>query len=111
MKNIKYFMYKNTREFEKFLNAYGYRLKDVIGFSFAGQKQYHYNVLKLYNIRFNDGEYEYFKVAFFKNIFECDKARLCVSGDKLSDWYKNANVRHYKVKDIWGLKDKYVIEC
>ena len=40
MKSIKYFQYKDMYEYRKFLDAYGYRAWDVIGFSFVDKKQY-----------------------------------------------------------------------
>ena len=110
MKSIKYFEYKNMLEFEKFLNAYCYKIENVKGFKFGWKEQYHNNILKTYEIYFNDGEYEYFKVAYFKSWNECNQCRLGFKGDKLLSWYEDANVRHYKVKDVWGTNDKYVIE-
>ena len=111
MKNIKYFKYKDTYEFKHFLSAYGYSIDDVKGFSVVGKKQYNGNVLKLYFIHFNDGEKEYFKEVNFKSFNEYRQARLGFSCIKLSGWYSSANIRKYKVKDAWGIKDKYVIEC
>ena len=110
MRNIKYFQYKNMREFERFLNKCKCGMWKVTGFKFSREEHYNGNILKVYSIYFKDGSYKYFKVAFFKSIFECDKARLGVINNKLLMWYDDANVRKYKVKDIWGLKDKYVIE-
>ena len=110
MKNIKYFKYKDTYEFKKFLDAYDYRLWDVVGFSYAGKEQYHGNILKEYCIHFKDGEYEYFKIVYFKSFNERNQSRLGFKGDKLLSWYEDANVRKYKVKDVWGMKDDYVIE-
>ena len=110
MKNIKFFIYKNTYEFKKFLDAYDYRLWDVVGFSYAGKEQYHGNILKEYCIHFKDGEYEYFKIVYFKSFNELNQSRLGFNGDKLLSWYEDANVRKYKVKDVWGTNDKYVIE-
>ena len=110
MKNIKYFQYKNTYEFKKFLDAYEYRLWDVVGFSYAGKEQYRGNILKEYCIHFKDGEYEYFKIVYFKSFNERNQSRLGFNGDKLLSWYEDANVRKYKVKDVWGMKDEYVIE-
>ena len=109
MKNIKQFKYKNTLDFEKFLDEYGYKLKDVKGFSFAGKKQYNGNILKEYFIHFKDGEREYFREVSFKSLNDLHQARLGFKGDKLLDWYQDANVVWYKVKDIWGMDDKYVI--
>ena len=111
MKNIKYFKYKNTYEFGRFLKAYDYILDDVEGFSVVGTKWYHGNVLKVYFIHFNDGEKEYFKEVSFKSWNERNQSRLGFKGDKLLSWYEDANVRKYKVKDVWGMKDEYVIEC
>ena len=110
MKNIKFFKYKDEEKFEDFLSSYDRKLEDVKGFSYAGKKQYRYNVLKLYRITFNDGEYEYFKIVYFKSFNELNQSRLGFSGDKLLSWYEDANVRKYKVKDVWGMKDEYVIE-
>ena len=110
MKSIKYFKYKNTYEFEKFLDAYDYRLENVIGFSYVGRKQYNCNILKEYFIYFDDGEYEYFKIAYFKSFNEMNQCRLGFNGDRLLDWYESADVRKYKVKDVWDMKDEYVIE-
>ena len=109
MKNIKYFNYINTKQFNIFLNEYGYTLENVKGFSFAWLKQYHGNILKQYNIYFNDGECEYFKVVYFKNLNEYHQSALGFNGNRLLNWYQDANVVWYKVKDIYGLDDKYVI--
>ena len=84
MKSIKYFKYKDTCAFEKFLSAYGYKLKDVAGFSFGWKKQYHGNILKVYFIHFKDGEYEYFKEVCFKSFNECNQARFSFSCVELS---------------------------
>ena len=104
MKKIKYFEYWYTYEFEIFLKDYGYTLEDVKGFSFAGKRQCQGNVIKLYNVRFNDGEYEYFKIVYFKSFNECNSARLGFKGDKLLSWYNDANVRKYK------LNNEYIYE-
>ena len=85
MKSIKCFKYFSKKCFGYFLKKYGYILDDVAGFSFAGQKQYRGNVLKLYNIRFKDGEYEYFKVVTFKNFNEYKQSSLGFNGNKLLD--------------------------
>ena len=110
MKNIKYFQYKNTYEFERFLNAYGYRLGDVKGFKFGWKEQYRGNFLKAYMIYFNDGEYKLFRVVYFKSLNECHQCRLGFNGNKLLMWYDSSNVIEYKVKDVWGVKDRYVIK-
>ena len=99
MKNIKYFKYVNTKHFNTFLDSYCYHLDDVKGFSFAGKRQYNGNILKIYNIRFNDGEYEYFKVIYFKNFNEYRQARLGFSCIKLSSWCESADIRLYKRND------------
>ena len=110
MKNIKWFKYKKTHNFEKFLNDYGYILDDVEGFSFDGTKRYNGNILKVYSIWFKDYNVEYFTVVSFKSFNECSRCRLGLNGDKLMKLYKDANVVEYKVKDIWGVKDYSVIE-
>ena len=83
MKNIKYFKYKDTFEFQCFVLASDYKLEDVKGFSYIGQKQYHGNVLKLYYIHFNDGEKECFKQACFKDFNEYRQSILGFNGCKL----------------------------
>ena len=110
MKNIKWFQYKKTYHFEQFLSSYGYILEDVKGFSFAGQRQCKGNIFKIYNVHFNDGEYEYFKVIIFKDFNEYRQSRLGFNGNKLLEWYENANIVEYKLKDIWGVKDYFVIK-
>ena len=96
MKNIKYFKYINTKQFNVFLSAYGYKLNDVKGFSFVSKKQYNGNVLKVYFIHFNDGEKEYFKEVYFKNFNEYRQSYLGFSNIKLSGWCSSADVRLYK---------------
>ena len=96
MKSIKYFKYLDTKQFNAFLAAYGYKLDDVKGFSFDEKKQYRGNILTIYNIHFNDGEYEYFKVVYFKSFNEYRQSCLGFNGDKLLDWWEDADVRRYK---------------
>ena len=110
MKNIKYFQYKNTFAFEKFLCNNHYWVHNITGFKYGWKEQYRGNILKAYFIYFNDNEYKIFRVVYFKDLNECDKARLGLINNKLLMWYDDANVRKYKVKDIWGMDDKYVIE-
>ena len=83
MKSIKCFKHVNKRCFNLFLKEYGYKLDDVKGFSVAQKSQYHGNILKIYNIRFNDGEYEYFKVVYFKSFNEYHQSSLGFNGNKL----------------------------
>ena len=96
MKSIKSFKYINENNFNVFLNNYGYKLDDVKGFSLAEKRQCRGNILKIYNIRFNDGEYEYFKVAVFESFNEYKQSSLGFNGNKLLDWWENANIRMYK---------------
>ena len=96
MKSLKQFKYKNTLDFQKFLKAYNYILDDVKGFSVAYKKQYRGNILKIYNVHFNDGEYEYFKVVYFKDFNEYHQSRLGFNGEKLLTWYQDANIKKYK---------------
>ena len=96
MKSIKSFKYINENNFNIFLNEYGYTLDDVVGFSLSERKQYRGNVLKIYNIHFNDGEYEYFKVVCFESSNEYHQSRLGFNGDRLLNWWENANIRMYK---------------
>ena len=110
MKSIKLFKYKDTCEFMGFVGAYDYKLDDVKGFSYGWKEQYHGNILKVYFIHFKDGEYELFRIVYFKSFNACNSARLGLINNKLLMWYDDANIRKYKVKDVWGMKDFYVIE-
>ena len=101
MKNIKYFKYWYTYDFQQFLSEYGYKLEDVKGFSVAERRQYHGNILKIYNIHFNDGEYEYFKVVYFKSFNEYNQSRLGFNGNKLLFWYESAEIKEYKLLDAY----------
>ena len=99
MKSIKLFKYKDMRAFEEFLNAYEYKLEDVKGFKFIGQKQYRGNVLKLYFICLKDGEEVYFKAVDFASFNEYRQSRLGFNGSKLEEWYQDSVVRRYKTND------------
>ena len=109
MKNIKSFKYKNTFEFDKFLRSNHCWIENIKGFKYGWKEQYHGNILKAYMIYFNDNEYKLFRVVYFKSLDECDKTRLGFIKNKLLMWYDDANIIKYKVKDIYGLNDKYVI--
>lgn len=109
MRNIKYFNYKNTYEYSVFLKDYGYRESDAIGFSVSSVKHYRGNILKTYNIYFKDGEYEYFKIVYFKSLNEYYQSKLGFNGNRLSEWCDDANIVKYKFKDIYGMHDRYVI--
>ena len=110
MKNIKYFKYKNTFAFEKFLCKHHYWVENIKGFSFGWTERYHGNILKVYMIYFNDNEYKLFRIVYFKSLDVCDKARLGFINNKLLMWFDDANIVKYKVKDVWGMNDKYVIQ-
>ena len=99
MKSIKLFKYKDSCEFMAFLVAYDYKLEDVKGFGLAEKRQCCGNILKIYNVHFNDGEYEYFKVVAFASFNEYHQARLGFKGDKLLRWYEDAEFRKYKLSD------------
>ena len=83
MKSIKYFKYKNKEKFERFLSSYDYKLEDVKGFVLVEKQQYRGNILKVYSIHFKDGEYEYFKVVYFKSFNEYHQSRLGFNGERL----------------------------
>ena len=109
MKSIKYFKYKNTFSFEKFLCEYGYWVENIAGFKFGWKEQHHGNILKVYMIYFNDGEYKLFRVLYLKSLNEYQQLSLGLKINKLLMWYDSANVIKYKVKDVWGMNDKYVV--
>ena len=96
MKSINLFKYKDTNEFWTFLDVYGYKLEDIKGFGLAERRQCKGNVLKIYNVRFNDGEYEYFKVISFKDFNEYKQTLLCFSCNKLISWFEDAELREIK---------------
>lgn len=86
MKSIKCFKYVNEKNFNVFLSDYGYKMSDVKGFSFESKKQCHGNLLNIYIIYFNDGEYEYFKVVTFESFNEYRQSALGFNGNELLDW-------------------------
>ena len=96
MKNIKQFKYWYTYEFEKCLKDYGYTLDDVKGFSVSSIMCYRGNILKTYVIYVYDGEAVYFSVAYFKDFNEYHQAALGFNGEKLLNWYQDANIKKYK---------------
>ena len=104
MKSIKYFEYKNTFAFERFLCDNGYWVENITGFKFGWKEQYHGNILKVYMIYFNDGEYKLFRVVYFKSFNECKQCRLGIINNKLLMWYDSSNIKHYK------LSGKYILE-
>ena len=97
MKNIKYFKYWYTYEFEKFLKDYGYTIDDVKGFSVSSIMCYHGNILKTYVIYIYDGEAVYFSVAYFKSFNEYNQSWLGFNGDKLLQWYNKSAIKQYKL--------------
>ena len=97
MKNIKSFKYKNTYEFEKCLNGYGYTIDDVIGFSVSAIHHYHGNIFKSYIIYFKDEYLACFKVVCFKSFNEYRQSGLGFNGNTLLGWYQDANIKAYKV--------------
>ena len=98
MKNIKSFKYWYSYDFEKCLKDYGYTIDDVKGFSVSSIKRYKGNILKTYIVYIYDGESVYFSVAYFKSFNEYRQSALGFNGDKLLEWFEDANVRKYKVK-------------
>lgn len=98
MKSINLFKFRETKKFEEFLSSYDYKLEDVKGFSLSERKQYSNNVLTEYCIYFKDGEHEYFRVVCFQSFNEYHQARLGFRGNKLFDWFEDANIREYKTK-------------
>ena len=103
MKNIKYFKYWYSYEFEKCLKDYGYTLDDVKGFSVSDIKRYHGNILKTYKVYAYDGESVYFSVVYFKSFNEYNKAWLGFNGERLLDWYQKAIIKLYKLSDEYIL--------
>ena len=96
MKNINLFKFKDTSEFWAFLGVRGYKFKDIKGFSLAEKRQCQGNVLKIYSIKFNDGEYEYFKVISFEDFNEYRQTLLGFKGNKLISWFEDADFREVK---------------
>ena len=96
MKSIKCFKYINENNFNIFLNEYGYTLDDVVGFSLYDKQQYRNNILKTYVIYFSDHDHAFFKVAIFESFNEYRQSALGFNGNKLLEWWENANIRMYK---------------
>ena len=97
MKNIKYFKYVNTHNFETFLRVYGYTINDAIGFSANYKWCYHGNILKEYIIYLSDHDHIFFKVVWFKSFNEYRQSFLGFNGETLLEWYQNANIIWYKL--------------
>ena len=97
MRSIKHFKYVNKKNFEKFLDSYGYTLNDAVGYSFYDKQQYHGNIFTTYVIYLSDHDHIFFKVACFKNFNEYHQSRLGFNGERLLNWYQSANVKVYKV--------------
>ena len=95
MKNIKYFKYRDTNAFKKFLDVFKYKPEDVVGFSLDDTEYYRSNILKTYLVHFTDGEEKYFRVVYFKSFNEYRQSRLSFNGDKLLDWCVDADVIWY----------------
>ena len=99
MKNIKYFKYWYTYDFQKYLDEYGYTLDDVKGFSVSSIKRYNGNILKTYIVYVYDGESVYLSVVYFKSFNEYNQSRLGFNGNKLLRWYEIAVIKEYKLLD------------
>ena len=99
MKNIKYFKYWYSYEFEKCLADYGYSLDDVKGFNISSIKRYRGNILKTYKVYVYDGESVYFSVVYFKSFNEYNQSWLGFNGDKLLQWYQISAIKLYKLND------------
>ena len=96
MKNIKYFKYWYSFEFERFLSAYGYTIDDVKGYNVSSIMRYNGNIFKTYKVYAYDGKIIYFSVAYFKSFNEYNKAWLGFN-DKLLQWYNKAAIKEYKL--------------
>ena len=103
MKSIKSFKYVDENNFGIFLYEYGYTSADVKGFSLNDKKQYRGNVLKTYEIYFNDGECKYFSVAVFESFNEYNKSYLGFNGNRMLHWYEIAIIKLYKLNDEYVL--------
>ena len=96
MKNIKFFKYKSTTKFTNFLNDYRRKPEDVVGFSLDDQKHCCGNTFKEYCVYFSDGAHGFFRVVIFKSFHEYHQARLGFKGNKLFDWFEEADIREHK---------------
>ena len=99
MKSIKYFKYISSNTFNEYVMSYGYNLADVVGFSVIDKEQYHNNVLITYAIYFSDHDNAYFKVVCFKDFNEYRQSRLGFNGERLLNWYQDADIRMYKTNN------------
>lgn len=96
MKSIKSFKYAKYSAFEKFLKDCGYTINDVVGYSINDTQQYHGNVFKEYVIYFSDHDNVYFKAAVFKDFHEYHQSRLGFNGNRLFDWWEDADIKTHK---------------
>ena len=99
MKNIKSFKYKNTYSFERFLKGCGYNMDDVSGYNVGWKEQHHGNLLRVYIIYFNNGEYKLFRVLYFKSLNEYEQISSGSKINKTLMWYDSANIAKYKYND------------
>ena len=99
MKDIKSFKYKNTYSFERFLSSCGYVFSDINGYSIGWKEQSNGNVLKVYIIYFNNGQYKRFSVLFLKNIDEYEQVSSGAKINKTLSWYEDANIVKYKYNE------------
>lgn len=95
MKDIKYFKYFNDNTFNTFLKEYGYKINDVAGYKLGWKNRCRGNILNIYIVFFKDDECEYFKEVTFKSFNEYHQSGLGFKGNKLLEWYDDANVKTY----------------
>ena len=100
MRSIKYFKYASKKRFERFIRDYEYSMDDVVGFSSYDKEQYHGNILKTYVIYFSDHDHAFFKEVIFKDFNEYRQSLLGFNGEKLLNWYQDADAREYR-KGKW----------
>ena len=82
MKSIKSFKYINNINFKDFLNKHGYSLNDVKSFCLNTKRIYHNVMLKVYSFHFNNGGFECFSVAKFKDYNHLTKTSLGLNGSR-----------------------------
>ena len=97
MKNVKYFKYKDTYNFNLFLKEHNYVIDDVKGFHLSVKRQCRSVMLKVYSFHFKNGGFGCFSVVTFKDYNHLLKTSLGLNGSNTLYWYQKADIKEYQI--------------